>query len=762
MATELGEFRDALQSVMDESPDTAQRVMDVLSRFFGGVEWQWSNARSGVGMLSILRREQPEAFAELRAIASKPSAAPGPRSVTAGRDIGIAITGDGNTVATGDSATYVSGDHLDFRDATFHEPVIGVQHVRHTYETRPGIPHPVPDDWPSAKDVEPLAHGVRPTRRVKGLPPLPPYAERDADGAVRSALLADSAGKFVVVLGEPYAGKTRTALQGLAEAMPDARVFAPGRGEDLRVLPTVLRGRPEPHVLWLDDLDVHLEAGGGGLEPRLLAQLIGQGVVLVATLREEAYDKLRQTAEGRVLDLAHIVELPREWSQGERRRAVQAGDMRLAEAALHSGPEGGAAYLVVGPQLWEDWTRGRRADRHPRGHALVRAAIDLACCGLRGPLPQDLLVRMHESYEDVTGLERESLEDALAWAAEKRLGVLPLLCGGGTGMWEAAPYLVDVMLKAEGYPAFDSAVWDLALEAAQTDTAYDHKAVVETAREAFRRAAEAGDGRAMLRLGLLTESLGERVVTEDWFRRAAEAGQTAAAGRLGRMLVERGEEKEAGPFLETAAEAGDAEAATLLGKLLLGQARRWLSVASDADNPEAAHLLGDLLLGSGEFEEAWNCYLNAEQHGYEAVARSVGVHCLLRGSPKVAEVFLTRAADGGDMVAADLLKVARGELPDREDQTEEYFGDEYGIRTYPLDVTHYGLVMEKQGHLDKARAQYEKGYKQGDAYGGYRLAALLEKQGKPDEAKAWYRKAADMGHSGAKKALEGNPDTVKE
>ncbi|WP_046257617.1 hypothetical protein, partial [Streptomyces sp. WM6386] len=711
-------------------------------------------------MLSVLRREQPEAFAELQAIASKPPAAPGARSVAAGRDIGIAITGDGNSVATADGATYVSGDHLDFRDATFHEPVIGVQHVRHTYETRPGIPHPVPDDWPSAKDMEPLAHGVRPTRRVKGLPPLPPYAERDVDDAVRSALLADSAGKFVVVLGEPYAGKTRTALQGLAEAMPDVRVFAPGRGEDLRVLPTVLRRRPEPYVLWLDDLDVHLEAGGGGLEPRLLAQLIGQGVVLVATLREVAYDELRQTADGRLLDLAHIVEVPREWSVGERRRALRAGDVRLADAALHSGPEGIAAYLAVGPQLWEDWQRARRADRHPRGHALVRAAIDLARCGLRGPLAQDLLTKVHEGYEDVTGLERESLADALAWAAEKRLGVLPLLRGGEAGMWEAAPYLVDVMLKGEGCPTVDSAVWDVALEVAHTDTAYDHKAVVETAREAFRRAAEAGDGRAMLRLGLLAESLGERVVAEDWFRRAAEAGQTAAAGRLGRMLVERGEEKEAEPFLETAAEAGDAEAATLLGKLLLGRARRWLGAGSDAGVPEAAHLLGDLLLGSGEFDRAWVHYLNAEECGYAAVARSSGVHALLTGSSEVAEVFLTRAVEAGDEVAASLLKVARGELAMHD--PEEYFGGDEDGRAYPLDATHYGLVMEKQGHLDKALVQYEKGHAHSDSYGAYRLAALLEKQGKPDEAKTWYRRAADMGHPGAQKVLEANPDTVRE
>jgi len=585
--------------------------------------------------------------------------------------------------------------------------------------------------------------------------------EREADDAVVAVLAGAPAGKFVVLLGEPYAGKTRTALRAVAEVLPGARVFAPGRGEDLRLLPTVLRGRREPCVLWLDDLDVHLGGGAHGLEPRLLAQLTGQGVVVVATLREEAYDEVRQSVDGRVLDQAHIVELPREWSAGERERARLAGDVRLAEAAVHSGPEGVAAYLAVGPMLWEDWQRARRADRHPRGHALVRAAIDLARCGLRGPLPQELLVKAHESYEDVTGLERESVVEALAWAAEKRFGVLRLLRGGGAGKWEATPYLVEVSVKGEGHPAVDSPVWDLALETARTDTAYDFETVTKTAREAFRRAAKRGDGRGMLRLGLLTERLGERDEAEQWFRRAAGAGQAEAAGQLGRVLVERGEEKGAAAFLETAAEAGDAEAATLLGKVLLGQAQRWLGVGSGAGNTEAAHLLGDLLSGSGNYNEAWDCYLNAEQCGHEAVARSVGVHALLRGSTGVAEVFLARAADAGDTLAADLLKAARGDVPDTDD-LETYFEDTADTRTFPLDATHYGVALEKQGRLDEARAYYEKGHDRGDAYGAYRLAVLLNKQGNPDEAQTWYRKAADLGHPGAKKALAENPDTVGE
>jgi len=744
---------------MAESPESTRRVLDLLSLYFFNAEERWMSPVTGDGMLSTLHDLYPEAFAQLKAIASEygQPAPPAPRSVTAGRDIGVAVTGDRNTVLTGDHAVHVAGDHVDFRDATFHQPVVGVQHVRHTYGSDSAIERLVPDDWPLAKDVEPLAHGVRPTRSVSGRPSLPPYAEREADGALEAVLTGAPAGKFVVVRGEAYAGKTRTALRAVAEVLPDARVFAPGRGEDLRMLPTVLRGRGEPCVLWLDDLDVHLGGGAHGLEPRLLAQLTGQGVVVVATLREEAYDEVRQSVDGRVLDLAHIVELPRAWSAGERERARLAGDVRLAEAALHSGPEGVAAYLAVGPMLWEDWQRAGRADRHPRGHALVRAAIDLARCGLRGPLPQELLVRVHEGYADLTGLERESLGDALAWAAEKRLGVLPLLCGDGTGRWQATPYLVEVALKGDGHPAADDAVWDAALETARADTSYDHETVVTTAREAFLGAAERGDGRGMLRLGLLTESLGEGDEAEEWFRRAARAGQPEAAARLGRMLVEREEEKEAAVFLETAAEAGDGKAATLLGKVLLGQARRWLRVGAEATDPEAKHLLGDLLVMDGDFSGAHALYTDLEDRGYAAMAASFGAYLLLMSDPQRAMVWLTRAAQSGDAHGAELLVELQAGARDEE-------AENLAIPSarYFLDYAHYGVLVEEQGRMDAARLHYEKAYEHGDAYGAYRLAALLEKQDKPDEAKTWYRKAADMGHLGAVKALAENPDTVKE
>ncbi|MFE1882681.1 hypothetical protein [Streptomyces diastatochromogenes] len=645
-------------------------------------------------------------------------------------------------------------DHVDFRRGTFHGPVVGVQ-IQNTYGARPALAHTGPADWPTAGELEPLTHGVRPAQRTKGLPQLPPYVERDVDGAVGSAV---AEGGLVVVLGEPFAGKSRTALAALATVHPTARVYAPARHADLRGLPDLLRGWPDRCVLWLDDLDAHL--GDGGLEPRLLARLTGQGVVVLATLREDAYDEQRQTSRGRVLDLAQFVELPREWSKAERGRAEGAGDPRLAQAARRSGAEGVAAYLAVAPLLWDEWRRSRRPDRHPRGHALVRAAVDLARCGLRGPLPQEQLVELHKSYEAPAGLERETVEEALDWAARERFGVLPLLRRGGPRGWEAAPCLVDAAHSDDGLPPLDGALWQRALEIARTDEAYDFATVAALARTAFRSAAKAGDATAMYRLGLLEEDRGLQEEAEDLFRRAAEAGVAEAAGHLGRLLAERGEGKQAEPFLERAAEAGDGRAATLLGKLLRERAEKWLQVGADQKDSEAEHLLADLLITSGRSERVWDLYHGAAAAGRAEVARSVGLWHLVWNERIYGEIWLRRAADAGDEEAADLLGYA-----DRRESLEDALSYFAPSTTYPLDRAHYGALLEGAGRTDEARDHYLEGYERGDSYAAYRLATLLEKQGKPGEAKTWFRKAAAMGHPAALKALAERPekpDTVKE
>ncbi|UZJ31061.1 tetratricopeptide repeat protein [Streptomyces endophytica] len=619
---------------------------------------------------------------------------------------------------------------------------------------------PDPDGWPRTEDVDPVALGVRPTYRLPDLPQLPPYVIRDRDDALIAAVTrAREAGGLVLVLGEPFAGKSRTALEAMVQGLAGFRVFAPARGTDLRGLPALLQGRPGRYVLWLDDLDGHLGDAGGGLEPRLLAQLTALRVTVLATMREDAYDEHRHTPHGRVLDLATVVELAREWSPIERdrlaRRAARADDPRLGEVLWAGGPEGAAAYLALGPLLWDEWWRARRADRHPRGHALVRAALDLARCGLRRPLPMDLLVKVHEGYADVTGMDRESLADALAWATERRHGLLRFLIRGTGDTWRAAPFLRHAAARHDTLPPVDGQIWGCALEVARTDDAYDYGAIAAAAREAFRRAAEAGDDKALHNLGVLAESLGERAEAEEWFRRAADGGQAQSAGRLGRMLADRGEGRAAEPYLELAAEAGDTEAATLLGKLLRTRAERWLGVAKEGGSAEAAYLWGDLRLAAGDDTDAFDSYHDAILAGCAEAAGRYGSLILLWNEHKMAAVWLRRAADAGDKQAAERL-YDNFEAPPSLDTVETEL-KEHAAEGRPLAAANYGVLLELQDRPDEARPWHVKAYESGDPYGAFRLAELHKRAGEPGEAQAWYRKAAALGHPGAERALGEDP-----
>ncbi|KPI01835.1 Tetratricopeptide TPR_2 repeat-containing protein [Actinobacteria bacterium OK074] len=605
-----------------------------------------------------------------------------------------------------------------------------------------------PDSWPVAENIDPWAHGARPTRRRPGLEPLPPYVARETDGELNSALVrAGSEGGLVVVRGEPYAGKTRTALAVAAEVLTGFRVFAPAPKEDLRALPTMLRNRQDRCALWLDDLDGHL--GDGGLESRLLAQLTELKVIVLATMREAAYDEYWDQPRGRrVLELAQIVDLPREWTGAERERAAAADDPRLTDAARRSGPEGIAAYLTVGPMLWEEWQRARRADRHPRGYALVRAAVDLARCGLRGPLAQDLLVAVHERCAPVAGMQRESVADALAWAEREREGLLPLLRRrSAKGMWEVSPYLVDTAEQEEGFPPPEIWMRGYALGVARSNTAYDVETVAARTRAAFTPAAEAGDGGAMHALGVLAESLGEAVEAEAWFRRATEAGWAEAPGRLGRILAERGEGKEAEPFLETAAAAGDPGAAALLGKLLRERAVRWLEAGAAGGDGEAAHTLGDVLLGSGRGQESLHWYTKAAEAGRGEVATSLGRLMRMRNNLSDAELWFRHGVALGDPQAIYALGLLLHRMGNREEEAEQYFRQAVAAGADTKAAVTLGTILSKRAAtLEEGLALLRDAGRKGDTEAAYRLGVLLETLGQADEADMWSAEAAERGY----------------
>ncbi|WP_187645402.1 hypothetical protein [Streptomyces sp. TRM49041] len=358
-----------------------------------------------------------------------------------------------------------------------------------------------PAVWIDASAVDPLALGCR----HEG-----PYIRRDRD----ADLDRERPAGFLLITGEPLAGKTTTAWALLRRLAPGTQVCVPPPGSDLRGLPERIRARDADCVLWLDGLERYL--GDPGLDATVLSRLIGMGVLVLATMSDAAYDEHRfgDPAHARVLSRARMVELPLEWSHEELTRLIESGDGRLGTAMIWCDGRAVTEYLAVGPELWEEWQRAKRPANHPHGHLLVRAAVDLARCGLLRPLPLDLLRRAHESYgAEPTG----DFDDAVAWAARRRRGVTGLLVEDG-GLWRAHGSLVAEATDADGLPPVPDAVWDLALE-------YGHDAVAAAAEAHFRARAEGGDTGAMYRLARLDPD-------GDWLRRAADAGHRRRVRRL--------------------------------------------------------------------------------------------------------------------------------------------------------------------------------------------------------------------------------------
>lgn len=759
LATELEWLRDVLLRAIRDSSVAAEQISEVLARSgLPGLVEAWILHRPGevsagerLASLVVLRTTHPKEFADLWAIAAMyaPARRPtgrtsgvtarGSRSVAAGGDIGVAVTGDGST--------HVAGDHIDFRDATFHDPVVGVQHNH--YGTVPA-----PAQWRQVGEVGPREFGVRPTRPVPGLPDVPPYVPRDCDEDLRAELAGNS---LVLILGEPCAGTSYTAWNGV-RSLEGHRLYAPAAGEDLRPLAAALRSSPGKYVVWLDELTGHL--GARGLDPSLLGSLNDLGAVVLATMSPAEYYRRRKGAApgDLVVAAARKVELAREWSEAELARLAALDDPRAYPAYMWSGQEGVASYFAVGHHLYDEWRRMGTQLEHPRGQLLVRAAVDLARCGVTGAVPAELLRRVQEQYR---AEDRESFEDALAWATAPMFGASGLLVAGEEdGTWRAYGALVTEALRSDDLEPVPDEVWWTLLDAARDedeDCNLDGDAVYDAARTALQPRIDAGDPTVALAFALRSEG----VEHETWLRRAADAGHPEGAWELAQLLLDRGDADDAVPYLEVAAKSGNGDAATALGKHLRDQAQWWLEKAAGGGNLEAEHLLGDLFLGSGDYEAAHSHYSEAELRGYAKVARSMGAWLLLENAGKAAEVWLERAVAAGDASAGDLLSDAR-RGPQTAGEADTYFDD---TGPYPLDSTHRGVLLEKQGQLDAAREKYEKGYEKGDAYAAYRLAALLEKQERAGDAKAWYRKAADMGHYAALGALgeiPDTPDTVKE
>ncbi|NYH51380.1 hypothetical protein HNR06_000969 [Nocardiopsis arvandica] len=562
---------------------------------------------------------------------------------------------------------------------------------------------------------------------------LPPYVPREIDGELDRRLTTAATsprGGIVLVAGASTAGKTRALAAALARTLPERMLVTPPEDADLRSLPAWLeeRAAQAPHgwVVWLDDLDRHLSSSG--LTPTLVAELGHAGAVVAATIRSERLKDLRPSATDHGSALEGVgyavlktppVTVRREWSPQERERARATGDRRLVRAAADER-FGVAEQLAAGPLLQQAWRDGPDCG-HPRGYALVAAAVGLAQAGASRPLTRDQLQSAHTLYLPTPPPLPEEADQAWEWATRQRSGMAGLLVPAdheGT-RWRVFDYLTPPGPLSE-------AVWHAALAAATARdrftigvTAY-RAAQIDVAETAWRALAHQGRTSAMSNLGVLLKGSDRVEEAETWYRKAADHGHPDAMSNLGVLLKGSDRVEEAETWYRKAADHGHPDAMYNLGVLLKGsdrveEAETWYRKAADHDHTGAMYNLGNLLADAGRTEEAETWYRKAADHDHTGAMYNLGNLLADAGRTEEAETWYRKAADH----------------------------DHTGA------MSNLGNLLVEAGQVQEAEDLYRQAAELGHTDAMYNLGVLLTDTGRAEEAEDWYRKAADHGHPDA-------------
>ncbi|MFE1395066.1 tetratricopeptide repeat protein [Nocardiopsis alba] len=374
----------------------------------------------------------------------------------------------------------------------------------------------------------------------------------------------------------------------------------------------------------MDDLDRHLSASG--LTPALVTELGLVDAVGVSTIRQGELKTLRPSSTDRVSSSegvgypvlkVPVITIDRSWSEQEREGARNSGDERLIKAA-DDERFGVAEQLAAGPLLQSTWNDGPD-EGHPRGYALVAAAVDLARAGLSSPLTREQLHTAHATYLPAPPPLPEDADQAWEWATRPRsgtAGLLVLIDHEGL-RWRAFDYLTTQRPLPE-------AAWHTALNlATEKDRFIIGITALRTKRfdiieKAWIPLAERGEAIAMTGLGLLMEETGHPKNAEKWYRKSSKAGDTDAMVFLGILLEESDRIEEAEKWYREASELGDTHAMYSLGHLLEGtshpeEAEKWYREASELGSTDAMVGLAILLRSTDRLDEAEKWYREASE-----------------------------------------------------------------------------------------------------------------------------------------------------
>ena len=538
--------------------------------------------------------------------------------------------------------------------------------------------------------------------------------------------------RFVLVYGPSATGKSRSTAEVARRLWPRRSVLVPYQQQGALAELINAGIRPET-IVWLDDLDRHLDAGvDAGLVRRLLDV---SNVQIIATMRASAYETFKpgrlRPIGADVIDLAHQEQFT-EWDQEDRERASsllagQPGQDDVVAALRHGMGLGG--YLSAVPDLIERLEKGMPP---PEGVAVVRAVADWFRSGLTRPTPISWIRNLYPSYlpsDDATLLTR--FDDGIAWATAPVSGARLLTQptdGSGLVIHDSVlEYLSTILPPGLPKPTWQAITVELTTHQSLDElttvgiTAYRVHADSATAEHLLRAAAEASHADAANNLAVLLEQSGRAEEAERWYRAAAEASHADAANNLAVLLEQSGRAEEAERWYRAAAEASHADAANNLAVLLqrsgrAEEAERWYRAAAEASHADAANNLAVLLQQSERAEEAERWYRAAErwyraaaEAGHADAANNLAVLLQRAGRAEEAERWYRAAAEAGHADAANNL----------------------------------AILLQRAGRAEEAERWYRAAAKAGHADAADNLAVLLQRAGRAEEAERSYRAAVE-------------------
>jgi tetratricopeptide (TPR) repeat protein len=524
---------------------------------------------------------------------------------------------------------------------------------------------------------------------------LPSYVPRDKDVDVRAAISRmASTGGFLLLIGDPAAGKTRCAAEAIRALPADWQIYIRSSETSLQQLldDDVSMART---VVWLDDIHEVLDSdrdSASHVSAATIRRLLlpaSRPVIIIATTWRDRYERYSSrpdrheqdlTADARaVIKMAEPVHIPAAFSDSEWRRALTMAevDPRLAEAAS-SQERTLTATLANRNDLIRRWLDNDDA----LSTAVISATIDARYCGHPEPVPVKIIEAIAPHY--LTSQQMPIAADgwltiALNAACQPIRGTTRPMYRVGRAPGRVDGYHVsDILLEhATAHRAVPAeAIWrDLVSATDDPSTAVAiGRRVLELrlssllAYEAFRKAAARNYPRGLFAMGVVLRERGDHEEAEVFYRRAIDAGETDALLNLGNLLREQGDQEEAEVFYRRAIDAGDTKALLNLAILLHERSDEEAEVfyrrAIDAGDTNAVYNFAIFCEERGDHRQAEVFYRRAIDAGDIDALVNLGNLFRERGDHEQAEVFYQRAIDAGDTNALDNLAALHGEPAD--------------------------------------------------------------------------------------------------